>query len=80
MNLNYRTFKPLKSHSTNCSLEDYKKVDKLLYTGPVWTSTTWALLSNMKSCSQKYSSLDVPYLCIQGGSDKVLNPFAVFDL
>lgn len=76
----FQTLKPIRSHSTKHSLQKYKQVDKLMYTGKVWTSTTWALLSHMRKISKEdhFSEFSVPFLCIQGGSDKILNPFAVF--
>ena len=51
-----------------------------MYSGKVWTSTTSTLLSNMHATTKRYSEFKTPYLCIQGGTDKVLNPFAVIDL
>ena len=75
-----RTLKSFKSSSTRTSLEHYLKHDPLIYQGRVWTSTTWALLSNMYTTSQRFPDFRTPYLCIQGGSDKLLNMFSVFDL
>lgn len=75
-----RTVKPIRSYSTKCSLESYKKKDEYLYSGRVWPSTTWALLSSMYQSSKRYPEMKTPYLCIQGGTDKILNPFAAFNL
>lgn len=48
----FQTLKPIRSHSTKHSLQKYKQFDKLMYTGKVWTSTTWALLSHMRKISK----------------------------
>jgi alpha-beta hydrolase superfamily lysophospholipase len=48
----FQTLKPIRSHSTKHSLQKYKQVDKFMYTGKVWTSTTWALLSHMRKISK----------------------------
>lgn len=78
----FQTMKPIRSHSTKHSLQKYKTIDNLMYSGKVWTSTTYALLSHMRkiSKSQHFQKFALPFLCIQGGSDKILNPFAVFEL
>lgn len=49
----FQTMKPIRSHSTKHSLQKYKAVDKLMYSGKVWTSTTWALLSHMRNISKQ---------------------------
>ena len=49
----FQTIKPIRSHSTRHSLQKYKTTDPLMYSGKVWTSTTYALLSNMRNISKK---------------------------
>lgn len=49
----FQTIKPVRSHSTKHSLQNYKKTDKLMYSGKVWTSTTWALLSHMRRIAEQ---------------------------
>ena len=49
----FQTMKPIRSHSTKHSLQKYKTIDPLMYSGKVWTSTTWALLSNMRKISKQ---------------------------
>jgi len=48
----FQTMKPIRSHSTKHSLQKYKTVDNLMYSGKVWTSTTYALLSHMRKISK----------------------------
>jgi alpha-beta hydrolase superfamily lysophospholipase len=49
----FQTMKPIRSHSSKHSLQKYKHVDPYMYSGKLWTSTTWALLSNMRSISKR---------------------------
>lgn len=49
----FQTMKPIRSSSTKHSLQKYKNVDKNMYSGRVWTSTTWALLSHMKNTAKQ---------------------------
>ena len=49
----FQTIKPMRSHSTKHSLQKYKTVDQLMYSGKVWTSTSYALLSHMRRVSKQ---------------------------
>ena len=50
-----------------------------MYRGRVWTSTTANLLNSMSESPKLFSKFSTPYLVIQGGLDKIVNPFTVFD-
>jgi len=62
-------------------LKEYKKIDSLMYGGKTWFSTILALLLNMNKISTRYyfEGFELPFLCIQGGTDKMLDPFTVFE-
>lgn len=49
----FQTIKPIRSHSSKYFLHKYKVMDPLMYSGKVWTSTTWAVLSNMRNISKR---------------------------
>lgn len=61
-------------------MDDYVKKDPLIYTGRVWVKTVQQILWGMQSTSRKYNQLSAPYLLVQAGSDKLVDPFACLDL
>lgn len=75
----FQTFKPSGGQSSNLSLNKYKSGDLLMYSGKPWTSTSGNILLYMKESMQLFSQFNLPYLYIQGGTDKTVNLFKAFD-
>ena len=46
-----------------------------MYAGRLWTSTSANLLKHIDTVAPRMGNFDLPYLCVQGGTDKVLDPF-----
>lgn len=46
----------------------------------MWTSTTYSVLTTMYLLSTQFKNLKVPYLIVQSGQDKLLDPFLAIDL
>lgn len=74
-----QTIKPMRSYSTKHSLEQYKLQDEFLYAGKLWTSTSANLLNYMRKTKSLFSNFDLPCLYLQGGTDKIIDPFTAFD-
>ena len=74
----FQLTKPLKNNSCIDSLQKYKLYDPYMYAGRLWTSTSANLLNHMDTVPMRLNDFKLPYLCIQGGTDKVLDPFVVF--
>lgn len=73
----------LKSSARNGSkykLDDYSKKDPYIYHGRVWAKTVQQILFIMGKTKKLYKELSSPYLLIQSGSDKLVDPFACLDL
>jgi alpha-beta hydrolase superfamily lysophospholipase len=70
----------LRNRSTSYSLSEYKKNDKHMYSGRIWSTTVCSLLAEMGQSISTFEKFTLPYLCIQGGTDKIVNPFIVFQL
>ena len=61
-------------------LDNYSKNDPYLYHGRLYPKTVRVLLSMMAQTRKQYKNLRAPYLLIQSGSDKLVDPFACLDL
>lgn len=73
----------LKSNGRNGSkylLDEYNKKDPYIYHGRLWVKTVQEIIFAMAKIKREYSNLRVPYLLIQSGSDKLVDPFACLDL
>ena len=64
-------------HSKQLNL--YREKDDLLYKGKFWLSTTYESLIFMRENRKLWDKFTSPYLLIQAGQDKVLNPFQCLD-
>jgi len=73
----------LKSNGRNGSkylLDDYSKKDPYIYHGRLWAKTVQQIMYGMNKTRRLYKNFTAPYLCIQSGSDKLVDPFACLDL
>lgn len=73
----------LKSSARNGSkykLDDYSKKDPYIYHGRLWAKTIQEILFGMGRTKKLYKQLTSPYLLVQSGSDKLVDPFACLDL
>jgi len=53
--------------------------DPLIYTGKIRPGTVQVVLSAMSEAHAKLGNVTAPYLLLQGGGDKVVNPLGAFD-
>lgn len=75
--------KLLKSNGRNGSkykLDDYSKKDPYIYHGRLWVKTVQEILFGIAKTTRLFKQLNSPYLLIQSGSDKLVDPFACLDL
>ncbi len=61
-------------------LNEYLKSDPYLYKEGMWTSTAWTMLTTMLNFSKQFKHLQTPYLIVQSGMDKLIDPFLAIDL
>ena len=78
--MTFKTFKSPGRNSFPYIMDEFKEKDKLMYSGRLWTTTIAEVLFLMRVARKKYHEFKTPYLIIQGGTDKVLNPFQAIDL
>lgn len=73
----------LKSKGRNASkykLDEISKNDPYLYHGRLWVKTVQQILFAMGKTKKMYKQLTTPYLLVQSGCDKLVDPFACLDL
>lgn len=61
-------------------LDEYFKSDPYLYKEGMWTSTAWTMITMMLNFSKQFKYLETPYLIVQSGMDKLIDPFQAIDL
>lgn len=75
----FKTFKPSGGDSSKHFLQKYKEKDEYMYHGKLWISTSANILTCMMQSRFLFPDFRLPYLYIQGGTDKTVNPFIAFD-
>jgi acylglycerol lipase len=66
--------------SRNPAITDFVKQDPYAYKGKVNLATTSFLVNTMDSSPASFKNYRCPFLIIQGGLDKLVNPMVAFDL
>lgn len=66
--------------SRNPAITDFVKKDPHTYKGRVHLSTASFLVDTMDKCPLTFQSYNSPFLIIQGGCDKLVNPMVAFEL
>jgi esterase/lipase len=61
-------------------LDEYCKKDPHLYREGMWTSTLFSMLTMMYNFRKHFKNLKNPYLIVQSGNDKLIDPFLAIDL
>lgn len=61
-------------------LDHYSRTDPFLYHGRLYPKTVKEILLAMGQTKRLYSKFKAPYLLVQSGSDKLVDPFACLDL
>jgi alpha-beta hydrolase superfamily lysophospholipase len=61
-------------------LDHYSRTDPYLYHGRLYAKTVQEMLLAMAHTRKQYSKFSTPYLVIQSGKDKLVDPFACLDL
>jgi len=61
-------------------LDEYLKTDPYIYKEGMWTATAWTMLATMLNFAKQFKNLETPYLLVQSGMDKLVDPFLSVDL
>jgi alpha-beta hydrolase superfamily lysophospholipase len=61
-------------------LDQYLQSDPLIYKDGMWTSTAWTMIACMLNFAKQFKNLETPYLLVQSGTDKLVDPFLSVDL
>lgn len=64
--------------SRNPAITDFVKGDPYAYKGRVNLATTAFLVSTMDQSPDTFKNYKCPFLIIQGGADKLVNPMVAF--
>lgn len=67
-------------NGTRYRLDHYSQNDPHLYHGRLYPKTVQQILLAMGQTKRKFSKFITPYLCVQSGCDKLVDPFACLDL
>ena len=66
--------------SRNPAITDFVKEDPYAYKGRVNLSTTTFLTKTMDNSPKTFTEYRCPFLVVQGGLDKLVNPMVAFEL
>ncbi len=78
---NTKLIKPIYGRAArNPMITEAVKTDPYVYKGRVNLATTAFLVSTMDASPQTFSQYKCPFLVIQGGCDKLVNPMVAFEL
>ena len=76
----FRLMKARTRNGSNLKLDNYISTDPYLYTEGMWTTTLRTMITSMSIFKKQYKHLKNPYLIIQSGTDKLIDPFLAIDL
>ena len=76
----FRWFKSSGRNATKLKLDNYLKTDKFIYRDGIWTNTLQTMMTSLYLLRSHFSKLRTPYLIVQSGTDKLIDPFMAIDL
>lgn len=77
---NFRLPKYMTRNGSKYRLDEYLKTDPYIYKEGMWTATAWTMLATMLNFAKQFKNLETPYLLVQSGMDKLVDPFLSVDL
>ena len=67
-------------NATKYDMSEYSKIDPNIFSGNIYPQSVKEMLLSMRKISREFKKFNNPYLLVQSGSDKLVDPFACFDL